>query len=141
MSGRFLGPLEFRVLGPKRLQLTKALDYVDGLGRRFRVPLDFICDLASVPKVFRSFSMRWEQTAKAGFLHDMLYRWAEVFELSRRESDALYYEALLAGNACPRWRAYLQWLAVRVGAGLAWKNWRETPNKDRGVMPGPVLGV
>ena len=60
-------------------------------------------DLASVPRMTRSFAMLWQMTARSGILHNGLYRWFEEWEIPRRESDGLYYESLITVDA-PRWR-------------------------------------
>ena len=94
----------------------------------------FWCDLASLPKITRSFASDWRQTAKAGIIHDLIYRWAHVMNFERQEADDLYRRMLVACGVSG-WRARVQYYALRAGAGGAWQRWRRMPDDIKGVRP------
>ena len=132
----FLDKLAFQVEPIKKtaIVLTTQLRYVDRRGRLFTVPKGFKCDLASVPRIFRSIASPWNQSARAGCLHDCGYRWHEVWKLSRSEMDDLYQMALRA-DGVSRFRAWVQKRAVRIGGRRAWEQWRVTLKSRKGVAP------
>ena len=134
MSG-FLDDLAFHLAGPtsQLVVLDKPLRYRAN-GTIYRAPAGFACDLASVPRIIRSVASDWRQTARAGVIHDLLYRWFERFGLSRQKCDALYY-TMLRREGVGRIRANLQWAGVRAGGWRSWGRWRETPDIKKG--PGP----
>lgn len=136
MARGFLDKLAFEVEPTKKtaIVLTARLRYVDERGRLFTVPKGFTCDLASVPKIFRSISTPWNQSARAGVLHDCGYRWYEIWKLPRYTMDHIYKGALRA-DGVSRFRAWVQKTAVRMGAGGAWDRWRKTPKSKKGIAP------
>lgn len=72
---RFYNELDFHLEGPtsEQVVLDRPLDYMfDGLP--LAVPAGFVCDLASVPKWLRSIAPPWQQSARAGVIHDEGYR-------------------------------------------------------------------
>lgn len=75
------------------------------------VPIGFITDFASVPRVPIAHLLTANCGHEAAVIHDWLYT---THQVSRREADAVFEEALLVGGE-PRWRAWLMWLGVRVG--------------------------
>jgi len=135
----FLGDLQFEIEPGDRLvvRLTKHLAYMDKLGHKFTVPVGFRCDLASVPKIFRSITTPWHQSARAGVLHDCCYRWGPFWVLNRSDADKLYAWALI-DDGVSRWRAHVQRLAVRLGAGGAWDRYRELHPSKKGQKPKKV---
>lgn len=135
MSG-FFAPLQFHLVPGRELlvELDAPLIYESKAGLRYTVPLGFWCDLASVPKILRSFATDWYRTARAGVLHDLLYRWPELFGMSRRQADGMYREALRADDV-GRFRARLQWLGLRAGGWVAWRKWRGATLKEKGIEP------
>lgn len=135
----FLDVLAFHLEGPtsKRVVLDARLRYRSKAGVVYESPEGFTCDLASVPKIVRSLSSSWIQTARAGTMHDLLCRWAEWFGISQGFADALYYE-MLRVEGVSRWRAWLQWSAVRTGGRRAWRRWRATNDDDKGPQPRPA---
>jgi len=138
---RFFDKLVFRVepVAKTTIILTERLRYIDRRRRMFTVPAGFKSDLASVPKWLRSVATPWNQSARAGVLHDCGYRWFEIWRLSRRELDLIYMQALM-DDGVSRWRAWIQKMAVRVTGGRAWNNWRLTPFQEKGLRPPPIRG-
>lgn len=133
----FLDRLDFHLEG-EVVVLDRPLRYRSGDARVFTVPAGFRNDLASVPAWLRSLAPSWQQTARAGVLHDCLYRWFEVWSVSRADSDALFHEALRVDRT-DAFRAWLLWKAVALFGGAAWKRWRRTSQAERGVRPPPIL--
>lgn len=127
----FTTTLAFRLEGPtsQMVVLEAPLVYISGKDE-YVVPRGFTSNLASVPRVFRSVATPWQQSARAGVLHDAFYR--GLFKLSRREADALYYEALRS-EGVNRVRAYLQWVGLRIGGWRAWNRWRAHTDSPRSL--------
>lgn len=107
-----------------RLQLEEALTYYAADGRAFTIPAGFRTDLASVPRIlpglFRLLFRSELHTARAAVLHDFLYASGAV---TRREADALFYEALRATHEGTV-GAWAMWLGVRAGGWFAWRGHR-----------------
>ena len=132
----FLGRLRFEVEPIKQtsITLTEPLIYFDRYGRKFTVPKGFNCDLASVPRWVRSVATPWNQSARPGVWHDCCYRWYETWRIPRKEADELYRDALMEEGVA-RWRAWIQMMAVKFGAGDAWERWRHASQRRKGPKP------
>ena len=139
MAATFLDDLDFHLEGPtsKIVVLDAALRYRSSNARLFTIPTGFRCDLASVPSWLRWLAPPWQQSARAGVLHDCGYRWFEVWGVARDDVDGLFHEGLLADKTDPS-RARLMTWAVQVFGGRAWQRWRATPEVEKGVKPDPV---
>lgn len=87
----------------------------------FEVPAGFETDFASI-KGFHNIVLYPIYALFKGYgnygstVHDYLYRKKIV---SRKEADAIFYEALRAEGVA-RWRAWLMWAGVRIGASKAY---------------------
>jgi len=90
-------------------------------GYEYQVPKGFKCDLASVPKILAALAPDWRQSARAGVLHDWLYR---TGFLTRRQADLVFYYALLADEVSS-FRAWAMYQAVRKFARKPWRKYRE----------------
>jgi hypothetical protein len=118
---KFITPLDARKLGRDASadqrgtwKLLAPLVYEsDRLHRMITVPGGFLTDFASVPRVPIAHLLTANCGHEAAVIHDWLYTSHEV---SRRDADAVFEEALLAGGE-PRWRAWLMWAGVRIGGG------------------------
>lgn len=84
------------------------------------VPAGFVFE-ESIPTVLFSISRPRGESKRAACVHDWMYRYGsyttlsrETFKVTRRQADAVYRELLLCKGVKP-FRAYLRWLAVRVG--------------------------
>lgn len=140
MTAGFLDELDIRVLDPRTplVQLLGDFRYRDKKGRVFTCPEGMISDLASVPKVARSFTMPWQLTARPAYLHDGLYRYYEEWEIERGESDGLYHESLLVIDA-PHWRTSGQWSVLRGTGWRSWNRWREVRRIEPASPPPPPI--
>lgn len=102
--------------------LLGALIYQDGElggdGAIVRVPLGFVTDLASVPRLLWAVIAPFGLHASAAVLHDWLYRSDGARRrFSRRQADRMFREAMVVSGT-PKFRAWLMWLAVRSPFGF-----------------------
>ncbi len=119
-----------------RLEVTPLDD-----GRRWRlirafpwgfivVPVGFITDFASVPRLFWWLVSPWGKYGKAAIVHDFLYQkhgyyfdgstigtWVPV---DRWQADHEFLLGMVALGAAP-WRRKLMYWGVRLFGWLAWK--------------------
>jgi hypothetical protein len=118
---KFITPLDARKLGRDASsdqrgtwKLLAPLVYEsDRLKRMVTVPGGFLTDFASVPRVPIAHLLTANCGHEAAVIHDWFYT---THEVSRRDADAVFEEALLVGGE-PRWRAWLMWAGVRIGGG------------------------
>jgi len=135
----FLDSLAFHLKSPasRIVVLDAPLRFRAGDGRLFTVPAGFRSDLASVPGWLRWLAPPWQQSARAGVLHDCGYRWYEVWHVERAEMDRLFGLALQADGTGPWHTRALTW-AVRLFGSRPWHRWRNLSVSAKGVKPGPV---
>lgn len=76
-----------------RWKLKEPVQYSTKEGEMIEVPVGFITDLASIPKVLWTFYAPFGKYSKAAVIHDFLYR--KQFK-TRRESDLIFYNAMKA---------------------------------------------
>jgi hypothetical protein len=91
------------------------------------VPVGYVCDLASVPRVP---GIHWRYGGRAripALLHDWCYDCATV-RLDRKTADQLFLEAMqqVGDPASPAARRVMYW-AVRLGG---WRGWRSRNRRD-----------
>ncbi len=100
-------------------QLQKSFTY--HIGTKFsrdytRVPKGFKTDFASVPWVLWSWLPSWGKYGKGAVIHDYIY---QTHCRTRKEADAIFYEAMLVGGT-KVWKAKLMFWGVRIFGFLAW---------------------
>ncbi len=93
------------------------------------VPRNFETDFASIPRWLSWLLPEWAKFHKAAPIHDLLYRTQQIMgkPITRKRADNIFLEAMLVA-----WRnypmrtlmAYLEYLAVRIFAGNAWRRAR-----------------
>ena len=120
----FLTPLKLEEVGEDQWQLLDSLEYEsDLLGHCITVPKGFTTDLESIPRWLPLiYAMLYGIAHAASVIHDYLYTLAIV---TRRNADAVLYEAIVATGQ-PQWKAWLIWIGVRMGGGVAWKKHRDS---------------
>lgn len=92
-----------------------------GSGTYVTVPVDFVTDFASVPRIMWSVFPPWGKYGKAAVIHDYLWRGNKMVHgeleivISRRESNLIFLEAMgvLDVNVAVRYSMYA---AVSVSA-------------------------
>lgn len=83
---------------------------------KFEVPVDFITDFASVPRVFWNIIPPTGAYTKAAVIHDWLYVTKAV---SRKDADGIF-RRIMKELKVSRWRRYLMYSAVRTFGGFVW---------------------
>jgi hypothetical protein len=90
----------------------------EGSGNTVEVPVGFMTDFASVPRLFWIVLPRWGKYGNAAVIHDYCY-WDQA--RSRRESDNIFYEAMGVLGVSSNTRHVMYW-AVKYFGGGAWKS-------------------
>ncbi|MFZ5719182.1 MAG: DUF1353 domain-containing protein [Pseudomonadota bacterium] len=79
-----------------------------------------VTDLLSIPPEFRWLFSPSGPAAKAGVLHDYLYKTRGLYgHYSRAECDAIFHDAMIAVGVPPL-QAWTLYQAVRAGGGRGW---------------------
>jgi hypothetical protein len=86
----------------------------------YSLPEGFVTDLASVPSIVKWYADDDDDLQAAAILHDWVY---DKGNCTRREADGLFYEAMVY-TGIRRSKAWICWLAVRVGGRRAWRRHR-----------------
>ena len=109
----------------KRWKVTEAFEfYFDFLGRReiVKVFKDFICDLASIPKIFWSIiGGAWGKYGYAAIVHDFCYKY-KLYDRKTCDKIFLYAMKTLGVNRFKRW---LMYQAVRKFGWIGWNKHRK----------------
>lgn len=98
-------------------RLTAPLVYQsDVAGTTFVVPVGFVTDLASVPRVPIAYMLAGGTSNEASVIHDFIYT---THPVDRKTADAVLREAS-AVTGVPAWRRAIMWAAVRAFGGSHW---------------------
>lgn len=119
----FLTPLVAKAVSDNEWMLTEPLVYA-APNVRITVPERFICDLASIPRLFQLLIPVNDMHRQAATLHDWLYyKQGVVGEhwFTRDECDAMFLDAMRESGVS-RWKRYSMYLAVRAGGWAAWRD-------------------
>lgn len=81
------------------------------------IPVGFITDFASVPRLFRAFITGHDNTKMPAVLHDWLYRKGIG---TRKEADKMFLMAMKE-NGVPWWKRRMAYRGVRLGGGFSWQ--------------------
>ncbi|WP_152219734.1 DUF1353 domain-containing protein [Pseudomonas sp. SCB32] len=101
----------WRVLRPLQLRLAD--------GRLIVVPVGYVTDLASVPRIAWRIVPRDYAPARApAVVHDYIYT-NLTHRFTKAEADRIFYDALLE-QGTPKLLAWLMWCCVRVGGRGNW---------------------
>lgn len=88
----------------------------EGSGDVVSVPIGFITDFASVPRLFWTILPKWGKYGNAAVIHDYLYM---SQERSRKESDDIFYEGMVVLGT-NKIIAKIMYYAVRIFGGFAY---------------------
>ncbi len=116
----------------KRWVLRKEFSYDVGeenSGETIKVPIGFITDFASVPRMFWWLYPKWGKYGNAAVIHDYLY-WEQLEKYPRNRADEIFLEAMNVLDVKESTANRLYW-AVKNFAKGAWKN--NTKAKAQGV--------
>lgn len=113
--GQFMGELRTTAV-EDGYKLDFPLSYRTDAGRIITVPMGFVTDLASIPRIFRTFFTGHGKSRKPAVIHDYLYSLYHP----RKRADKIFLEALKASgmNWIGRRTMYL---AVRAGGWIAYR--------------------
>jgi hypothetical protein len=89
----------------------------EGSGKTIEVPIGFITDFASVPRIFWVFIPQWGRYGNAAVIHDYLY-WEQT-PYTRKESDVIFLEGMEVLKVGWFVRNLMYWM-VRWFGKLAW---------------------
>lgn len=118
VAAHFATPLEARWLDAKRREILRSLVFYSAhMDRVFVVPVGFITDLASVPRLPVIYWLFGGVADEAAALHDYLYTGI----ISRKDADEVFAEACKATGKNALTRGPM-WAAVRVAGGLHYTN-------------------
>lgn len=98
-------------------------------GEKIEVPVGFLTDLGSVPRIFWNIIPPIGKPLRGYVLHDWLYS-CQMF--TRAKSDGVLLEAMgVAGVSWPkRWTIYL---AVRAGGWISWNAHKRDNGKTQAL--------
>ncbi len=117
MKSEFLSDLKITNLPDKEnvWRLDDTLLYSSGtLNRIVCVPIRFITDLASVPRVPIAYTLWGDRSHREATLHDYLYRLDSIPNVSRATADKIFLEAMKCRGKPLRIR-WPMYLGVRIG--------------------------
>lgn len=122
---RFVTELDVRRLGPGpkgrgTWKLLAPLVYASDLVGTVDVPMGFVTDFASVPRLPLAFLAAGDHAHQAAVIHDWLYTTHAVGgqAITRAQADAVFEEAIRCSD--PDAPAWLMWAGVRIGGSGAW---------------------
>jgi len=95
-------------------------------GLRLVVPAGFVSDLASVPWLFQRVLPRFGPWNAAAIVHDYLYRTGRLGDwvLRREDADRIMLALMRYNPEVPRWKAWVIFMGVRLGAFGPWMMYR-----------------
>lgn len=95
--------------------------YVQVAGLPFTVPAGFITDGASIPRFLWRLCGHPMSTSRLpiAIFHDYLYAGSQSFP--RKEADRVYRDGLIKPLGFPRWKAELEYYALRMFGGAHYK--------------------
>ena len=114
----FTSPAVLEILDNLCFRLVQPFEFYVGESEatataRYSVPIGFVTDLTSVPRVLWALLPPHGRYAKAAILHDYLLTKVRAGELSRPTADAIFYQAMKV-LAVPTWQAWLMYRAVSL---------------------------
>lgn len=127
MPSSFVTPLRLEFRDDQRWALTEPFEFASIVTESIiRVPVGFVTDFASVPRILWNLFPPAGPYGKAAVIHDWLYqtRDAGTHKVWRDEADAVLREGMqvLGVSMVTRWFIYA---GVRVGGGPPWNRARK----------------
>ena len=111
--------------------LRKSFSYdvgEEGSGETIRVPVGFLTDFASVPRMFWWVFPKWGKYGNAAVIHDYLY-WQQDEQYPKKRADEIFLEGMGVLSVTKRVAKILYW-SVKYFGKSAWKNNEKA--KDKG---------
>lgn len=117
----FKTPLIVEVMpSGKRFKLFHQFTYLwrqKGWSVKIVVPVGFVTDFASIPRLFRLLIPKLGRYNKAAVLHDHAY---QTQTMSRKQADNLFRDAMIDLGVA-KWKYTLMYWGVRLGSWIAWR--------------------
>ena len=110
---QFTKPLIVEVLTKNKFKIVESFEYHIGKypsDETVIVPIGFVTDFASVPRIFWTLVSPIDSHAKAAVLHDFLYN---IGYKTRKECDEIFYESMKVLGVS-KYKALIMFKAVRV---------------------------
>ena len=123
----FTTPFVGELVGKNKWKVFKEFDYHVGSYPSLEiihVPIDFITNFASVPRIFWFIISPIDDHGKAAVVHDYLYT---IGYAKRSVCDKIYLEALIVLNVA-KWKRTIMYWGVKY---FGWYNWMKCRIKDR----------
>jgi len=100
----------------------------EGSGETIEVPVGFVTDFTSVPRILRGIIPCWGKYGNAAVIHDYCY-WEQKY--TRKRADEIFREAMGVLEVSRIHRAVLYWM-VRLFGWIHW--YRNTKDKENGIQ-------
>ena len=132
IKSTFTTPLEVEYVDGRNWKVTQEFDYIldweNKEDRVIRVPVGFLTDFASIPKILWNLLPPTGTYGKAAVIHDYLYKnggrvpcpncVGDVY--TRKQCDGIFYDAMgVLGT--PEWKRKVMYRAVRMFGGSSFK--------------------
>jgi len=115
----FLSDLHTKAYGSAEVELTKELIYLTNADSLIKVPVGFISDYASIPRLLTPIIPVMGKHRKAAVVHDRLYKetgHTATKTYSRVECDKIFLEAM-KDCGVSTWKRYTMYWGVRSYQG------------------------
>ena len=119
----FTTPLRVEAFSDTRWKLVEEFEYLIGdldSGKVITVPVGFVTDFASIPRILWSILPPWGRYGKATVVHDYLYSKDGVYmdgtqamKVTHKQADAIFLEAMTVLNVGKFVRTAM-YLALRI---------------------------
>lgn len=103
----------------------------------FTVPVGFVTDFASVPRLGAVYAWLGNEGHEAAVVHDWLYYSAIT---TKDMADDVLLEALEV-SGISWFKAHIFWLGVHVGGFVAWNGHRSAGDSAKSFKPSSSVGV
>lgn len=123
---QFTTPLKIEYIDEKTWRVLEPFEFHIGSypsENIVEVPIDFITDFASIPRILWSIASPFGKYGKAAVVHDWFYRTPDC-GYNRKEADKIFLEGMEILKV-PKWKMYFIYHSVRTFGNLAWKKNRE----------------
>ena len=119
----FLSNLDIELVSETEWRLTAPLAYQSDIVGRIVVPLGFVTDLATVPRVPLVYWFWGSRAHREAVVHDYLCRIGSVPDVSYTETNMVFFEAMTARNK-PWYIKYPMYWGVCIGC---WPLFKKRP--------------
>ena len=126
--GRFKGEYAIKGIGPYLFKTLAELSYTTKKGVTHTVPVDFVTDGASIPRIFWSFigSPFTGFYRRPSLIHDELYA---TQKFKRIYADRVFLEGM-EDEGVSFWKRRLIYLAVRLRGWVPWNKHKRKRRKE-----------